>query len=769
MSMKVDTGKLEELSAKLKTLGNQVENSERRVYQDLSRLVQDVRSEYDERSVQRALDEVNNRLRNITKLAKLVTDELYEKAGGLKQAAQAYLDSEEAANRATQQKFIPPSSYYSKDGVIAGEGSSAYLKDPLFEDPVVQKLHAQTLNGTEEGQEEAKRQLDKIFKARYDIARAQVAYSVYQAFNNKPLMDGAHKEAERLRKVLKDLGISEGFYEENVNLSGLYKESPISACSYDPSFRITKDDKFVPVLIPQDNQYTYLLGLAMKEGPEGAWAKAQLNEIHKLLTEIGRAQAAWHEYKAKNMQNEMNGAHAYAEKLRLTLKEKHSMSSEMVDDADYKILWTGVAGKALKDESRETEVLEKLDLTALSKMNLNIKKIKNKKEKVQALYERNKWLLPYITKDLSNKDVMNSLKKFQQHYSKYKQRYVSVSQKTGVPPELIAAIHWREGSGDFSKYLHNGDPLGKKTVNVPKGIFFTEWEDAAIHALNLKKYVRDTVGIDGSSKDIAKMMTFAEYYNGLGYINHKVNSVYVFSGTNIPLEGKYYKDRVFTYGPVVDKNPGVAIMLLSILEVPSQTGAPSSQPLPSETSKSLQAAVKGIEAAREQVLELAKQFEGKVPYYMDGNRPKYMDPKSPPKAMDCSDFTSAIYRTVLRDLKVGSNIDIGANTGTQIKSGLEVWTKGKEGAGAFDVSDLKQGDLVLFNSPNSSQVGHVGFYLGDGKFIHESGTNKKGGNVKVSELKGYWLTTQKPIAVRRIIGDDGIVYSQNGKKVGSIK
>ncbi|MEK3871591.1 hypothetical protein NYE76_16950 [Paenibacillus sp. FSL M7-0831] len=72
------------------------------------------------------------------------------------------------------------------------------------------------------------------------------------------------------------------------------------------------------------------------------------------------------------------------------------------------------------------------------------------------------------------------------------------------------------------------------------------------------------------------------------------------------------------------------------MEVPDKTGALSSQPLPSETSKSLQAAVKGIEAAREQVLELAKQFEGKVPYYMDGNRPKYMDPKSPPKAMDCS-------------------------------------------------------------------------------------------------------------------------------------
>ncbi len=44
-----------------------------------------------------------------------------------------------------------------------------------------------------------------------------------------------------------------------------------------------------------------------------------------------------------------------------------------------------------------------------------------------------------------------------------------VAEKTGVPWELIGAIHFRESSLDFNKCLHNGDPLGQKTVRVPAG------------------------------------------------------------------------------------------------------------------------------------------------------------------------------------------------------------------------------------------------------------------------------------------------------------
>lgn len=775
-SIKVDPKKVDELSAQTKRFGEFVEREERKVNQSISQLVRDTQKQYPELYGRSELNEIERLLKEIRKQAEAISVGLRDKADVLTEAAARYRKDEETAKTSTKKKyeFVSPSTYYSTNGGLSGEGLSSYLEDALFQDPEVQKLHQLALHGTEEEKKEAKEKIDAIFKARNTIARAQVAYSVYKAFGNTYLMQQAHKEAMKQREILKGYGINEELYGADVNISEYFKGSALEACSYDPAMQIVKDGKFVPILMPEDNQYQYLLGLVLKGGAQGAWAQKQVDEIHKQLGEIGRAQVAWHEYKAKGMTKEMDGAHTYAEKVREILKDKYALSSAMVDGVGYMHLWAGAgpAGNYLRVSETVNVVTkppENLDLSKLTETNVKIKNIKGKTQKIKAIYERNQWLVPHITRDTSNKAVMNSLEKFQKHYAKNKQKYETVSQKTGVPPELIAAIHWRESSGDFSRYLHNGDPLGKKTVNVPKGIFFTDWEEAAIHALNQKKYIRDAVGIDSTSKDVAKMMTFAEYYNGLGYINHKVNSVYVFSGSNIPLEGKYYKDGVFTYGPVVDKNPGVAVMLLSIIDIPKQESPQAIPSVPLANPGSTNISKKGTEGAREEVLELAKQFEGKVPYYMDGNRPKYMDPKSPPKAMDCSDFTSAIYRTILRDLDVGENIDIGANTRTQINSGQEVWTAGKKDAGSFDTSNLKKGDLILFTSPNSSQVGHVGIYLGNGQFIHESGSNSKGGNVKISELKGYWLKTQKPISVRRIIADDGSVYGQNGKKVGTIK
>lgn len=771
-SIKVDPAKLEELSAMLKKLSGTIGDREQYLFQDITQLTRQLRGDYPEREVQRALDKVDADLQAIRKLASSVTSRLTKKSDVLIQAATIYRRDEEKAKKTMKQKYIPPapSSYYIKGGGLSGEGLKGYLDDPLFQDPVVQKLHELALQGTEEEQTEAKKKLDEIFKARNSIARAQVAYAVYKAFGNIHLMNNAHKEAMKQREILKGYGISEDLYKEGVDLTALYKGIKLEACSYDPSFQIMKDDKFIPVLLPQDNQYHYLLGLIMEGGSKGAWAQKQLDEIHEQLKEIGRAQVAWGEYKAKNMKNEMDGAHEYAEKLRRILKEKYSLSSEMVDGVDFKYLWTGVgaAGKALNLEEKITITSENkiIDENALKEMNKAIKEIEGSKQKILALYERNLQILPYITKDLTNKEVINSLEKFKSHYTKFKERYEKVSVKTGVPPELIAAIHWREGSGDFSTYLHNGDPLGKKTTHVPKGILFSNWEDAAIDAINMKKKVRDNVGLTSSSKDIPKMMAFAEFYNGIGYLNHSVNSVYVFSGTNIPLEGKYYSDGKFTYGPVKDSNPGVAIMLLSIMNVEGQGKTESTAP----PVISNQPHLPNIKAdnARDEILNLAKEFVGKVPYYLDEKRPTYLDPKSPPKGMDCSDFTSSVYRTVLRDIGVGDDIDIGINTATQIKSGMKIW--GEDMGEKFNVSQLKKGDLILFTGANSSQVGHVALYLGDGKIIHESGqNNKKGSNVKISKLEGYWLTKQKPIAVRRIIGDDGTIYGQKGKKVGNIK
>lgn len=47
-------------------------------------------------------------------------------------------------------------------------------------------------------------------------------------------------------------------------------------------------------------------------------------------------------------------------------------------------------------------------------------------------------------------------------------------------------------------------------------------------------------------------------------------------------------------------------------------------------------------------------------------------------------------------------------------------------------SQLKRGDLVFFSSPNNSNVGHAGIYLGGGQFVHASSGSKK--SVIISSL-----------------------------------
>ena len=50
-----------------------------------------------------------------------------------------------------------------------------------------------------------------------------------------------------------------------------------------------------------------------------------------------------------------------------------------------------------------------------------------------------------------------------------KHRYRAVAAKTGVPWFLIAVLHERESSADFTAHLHNGDPLELRTYHVPAG------------------------------------------------------------------------------------------------------------------------------------------------------------------------------------------------------------------------------------------------------------------------------------------------------------
>lgn len=157
-----------------------------------------------------------------------------------------------------------------------------------------------------------------------------------------------------------------------------------------------------------------------------------------------------------------------------------------------------------------------------------------------------------------------AMQHFQERYAQNAERYAAVAEQTGVPAELIAALHYRESSMQFDTYLHQGDPLGKKAVNHPNDIpIFHDWESAAVHALNQKKGVRDALGMTAETTDPAALATYAERYNGLGYHNRGKPSPYVYSGTDVYQGGKYVRDGV--YDPRVwDRQPGVMALMGSL-------------------------------------------------------------------------------------------------------------------------------------------------------------------------------------------------------------
>lgn len=151
-----------------------------------------------------------------------------------------------------------------------------------------------------------------------------------------------------------------------------------------------------------------------------------------------------------------------------------------------------------------------------------------------------------FTEKLSSRQ-QNELQQFKANWEKNKSRYQTVSAKTGVPAELIAAIHWREASGSFNARLHDGGSLSG----------YSSWEAAAIDALS---------GGYGNinMNDITTWYDFAERYNGLGYRNKGVSSPYVWAGTTNYTSGKYVADGVYDAG-YVDQQLGVAVMLKALL------------------------------------------------------------------------------------------------------------------------------------------------------------------------------------------------------------
>lgn len=191
---------------------------------------------------------------------------------------------------------------------------------------------------------------------------------------------------------------------------------------------------------------------------------------------------------------------------------------------------------------------------------------------IGSLISRNRvrWSVAKITRGLEFAKVAKRL-------VDAKDRYQSVSKRTGVPWFIIAVIHQREASQRWDTQLGQGDPLNKKSIHVPKGRGpFPTWEDGAYDALALCPpfAARWRDWTPGGA------LTILEEYNGLGYAARGLPSPYVWSGTDQYVKGKYVADGVFD-PDAVDQQLGCAGLILAMRGLdPSVNFAGVDQPPP---------------------------------------------------------------------------------------------------------------------------------------------------------------------------------------------
>jgi lysozyme family protein len=197
-----------------------------------------------------------------------------------------------------------------------------------------------------------------------------------------------------------------------------------------------------------------------------------------------------------------------------------------------------------------------------------------------------------------------------------KARYAKVGKALGVPWYVVGIIHSLEASGDFSRHLHNGDPLSARTTHVPAGRPpmgkppFT-WEASAIDALRLR-------GMDRwRDWSVSGTLYELEGYNGFGYRDHHptVPSPYLWSFSNHYTRGKYVADGRFS-AAAVSQQCGAALLLKRLV-----SGAPSNGGLRIATPRVLQLSnphVTGPDVTEAQRLLLKNAFGAFDPGKPDG-------------------------------------------------------------------------------------------------------------------------------------------------------
>ncbi|WP_058304491.1 SH3 domain-containing C40 family peptidase [Gorillibacterium timonense] len=136
----------------------------------------------------------------------------------------------------------------------------------------------------------------------------------------------------------------------------------------------------------------------------------------------------------------------------------------------------------------------------------------------------------------------------------------------------------------------------------------------------------------------------------------------------------------------------------------------SSTPTPTPTP----APTQSWEKSADKLIAYAKSLVGKVEYKYSGR-----NTDNPNKLiLDCSSYTQYVFKQALGiTMKWGANLQHDAFP-------------------HVSKSNLRKGDLVFFSVSTPGKIGHVGIYIGDGKFIHNL---NPANDVVISDINStYW-------------------------------
>ncbi|CAN7217953.1 DNA/RNA non-specific endonuclease [Mesorhizobium sp. LjNodule214] len=145
----------------------------------------------------------------------------------------------------------------------------------------------------------------------------------------------------------------------------------------------------------------------------------------------------------------------------------------------------------------------------------------------------------------------------------YRPRYEKVGAAIGIPWWFVGITHALEGSFNLNGHLHNGDPLGHRTVQVPKNRPVkwnppNDWESSAVDALTYQGYAKQ------KDWSIPRALYRFEGYNGWGYRGGiGINTPYLWSFSNHYTRGKYTSDGHYD-SSAVSKQCGAATMMIAL-------------------------------------------------------------------------------------------------------------------------------------------------------------------------------------------------------------